>query len=130
MDLHLTEFSYQTRPPDRADGITLAQQAVYQQQGAYLAWRNPRVRSLVQYQWDDEYVRDRGPGSRRFGGWQGGLRFLDGRPKPALAAFIAPFVADVSRDGDAARLWGQIRRAAPTRSSCSAAQGTRARSSR
>lgn len=108
-DLYLTEFSYQTSPPDRAVGISLSKQAVYQQQAAYLAWRNPRVRNLTQYQWEDEGVRDLGSGSRRYAGWQGGLRFLDGRPKPALAAFTSPFVAEVSEDGSSALLWGQIR---------------------
>ncbi len=109
LDLYLTEFSYQTRPPDRAVGITLRRQAVYQQQAAYIAWRNPRVRNLTQYQWDDELVRNKGKGSRRFAGWQGGLRFLDGRPKPALAAFTSPFVIDVAPRGSSMRLWGQVR---------------------
>jgi len=109
LDLYLTEFSYQTSPPDRAVGISLSKQAVYSQQAAYIAWRNPRVRNLTQYQWDDEYVRDRGSGSRAFTGWQGGLRFLDGRPKPAFAAFRSPFVADIAEDGSSALLWGQVR---------------------
>ena len=108
-DLYLTEFSYQTSPPDRAVGISLSKQAIYQQQAAYIAWRNPRVRNLTQYQWDDEGVRNLGSGSRRYAGWQGGLHFLDRRPKPALAAFTSPFVAEVSEDGSSARLWGQIR---------------------
>ncbi|CAA9520328.1 MAG: GH39 [uncultured Solirubrobacteraceae bacterium] len=108
-DLYLTEFSYQTSPPDKVVGISLSKQAVYQQQAAYIAWRNPRVRNLTQYQWEDEGVRNLGSGSRRYAGWQGGLRFLDGRPKPALAAFTSPFVADVSEDGSSALLWGQIR---------------------
>ena len=109
LDLYLSEFSYQTAPPDRAVGISLRRQAVYQQQAAYLAWRDHRVRGLTQYQWQDELVRDKGPGTKRFAGWQGGLGFYDGRPKPARAAFEAPFVVDVANDGGSARLWGQIR---------------------
>ena len=49
--LHLTEFGYQTSPPDHVIGVTLDQQARYLQQAAYIAWSNPRVRSLVHYQW-------------------------------------------------------------------------------
>jgi hypothetical protein len=109
LDIHLSEFSYQTAPPDRATGISLRRQAVYQQQAAYLAWRDRRVKGLTQYQWQDELVRNKGTGSKRFAGWQGGLHFYDGRPKPARRAFEAPFVADVADDGGSVRLWGQVR---------------------
>ena len=109
LGLYLSEFSYQTAPPDKAVGISLRRQAVYQQQAAYLAWRNPRVRGLIQYQWQDELVRDKGPGTKRYAGWQGGLHFYDGSAKPARAAFEAPFVIDVANNGRSARLWGQIR---------------------
>ena len=54
--MHLTEFGYQTSPPDHAIGVTLAQQTRYLQQASYLAWRRPRVRGLSFYQWDDEPV--------------------------------------------------------------------------
>ncbi|WP_028058245.1 hypothetical protein [Candidatus Solirubrobacter pratensis] len=103
--VHLTEFGYQTSPPDHAIGITLAQQARYLQQASYIAWRSGRVRSLSFYQWDDEPVLSRGPGTRAYTGWQSGLRFVDGRPKPALATFPAPLVIDRSRGV----LWGQVR---------------------
>jgi hypothetical protein len=109
LEVHLTEFSYQTSPPDRAVGIPLGRQAIYQQQAAFLAWRNPRVRGLIQYQWEDEPARDKGPGTKRYAGWQGGLRRFDGTPKPAHAAFEAPFVVAVAEDGLSARVWGQIR---------------------
>jgi hypothetical protein len=102
-DLHLTEFGYQTSPPDHAIGITVDQQATYLQQAAYVAWRTPRVRSLVHYQWVDEPVRFRSPGLGAYAGWQSGLNYIDGTPKPAMASFPAPFVVD----GD--RFWGQVR---------------------
>jgi hypothetical protein len=104
----LTEFGYQTSPPDHAIGVTLAQQSRYLQQAAYIAWRSPRVRSLSFYQWDDEPVITRGRGLRAYSGWQSGLRFFDGRPKPALATFAAPLVIDRSRSV----VWGQVRPAA------------------
>jgi hypothetical protein len=103
--LHLTEFGYQTSPPDHAVGVTLAQQNRYLQQAAYIAWRAKRVRSLSFYQWDDEPVIHRGGGTRAYSGWQSGLRFVNGKPKPALSTFAAPFVIDrASR-----RAWGQVR---------------------
>jgi len=40
-----------------------------------------------------------------FGGWQSGLRFADGDPKPSLRHFTTPFAIDSTRN----RLWGQVR---------------------
>src|SRR5262249_27119805 len=76
-DLWLTEYGYQTNPPDRFAGVRPEQQAKWLQQGAYMAWRDPRVRNLTQYVWRDERVGGGGAG------WQSGLRFRDDRPKPA-----------------------------------------------
>jgi hypothetical protein len=108
-DVHLTEFGYQTSPPDHAIGITLARQTRYLQQAGYIAWRLGRVRSLTFYQWDDEPVITRGSGTRAYTGWQSGLRFVTGRPKPVLSTFAAPFVADRQAGRSSALLWGQVR---------------------
>jgi hypothetical protein len=102
-DLHLTEFGYQTSPPDHAVGVTVEDHARYLQHAAYIAWKTPRLRSLVHYQWVDEPVRYRSPGSLAYAGWQSGLHYIDGRPKPAALSFSAPFFID----GD--RFWGQVR---------------------
>ena len=110
--MHLTEFGYQTSPPDHAIGITLTQQARYLQQAAYIAWRAQRVSSLSYYQWDDEPVIYRGRATRAYSGWQSGLRFVTGKPKPALSTFPAPFVIERRRGNTSARFWGQVRPAA------------------
>ncbi len=107
-NVYLTEFGYQTSPPDHAIGVTLTQQTRYLQQASYVAWRSRRVRSLSFYQWDDEPVISRGPGTRAYTGWQSGLRFVNGQPKPALSVFPAPLVIDRARS----LLWGQVRPAA------------------
>ena len=104
-DLWLTEFGYQTNPPDRDDGITLGHQAAWLQLAAYRAWRDPRIRSLTLYEWEDEPTYERNPGGSPFAGWQSGLRFADGRPKPALRGVRVPFVVDRDRE----RVWGQVR---------------------
>jgi hypothetical protein len=108
-DVYLTEFGYQTSPPDHLVGISLGLQSRYLQQAAYLAWRNPRVRNVTQYQWRDEPVSFRGRGKPSYAGWQSGLRFVDDRPKPAMASFRLPFVVDLPRGRRRARLWGQVR---------------------
>ena len=104
LDVYMTEFGFQTRPPDRLAGVTLAQQARYVQQAAYILWRHPRVRNLTHYQWEDERVKRDGPRSG-YSGWQSGLHFFDGRAKPVFAVFPAPLVYDRRR----ALLWGQVR---------------------
>jgi hypothetical protein len=101
--IRLTEFGYQTRPPDRAGGVSLRNQARYLQTALYLAWRHPRIKTLIQYQWRDEHVRSAGTGFARYAAWQSGLRFVDDRPKPALRAFARPFVA--VRVGPTAMFW-------------------------
>jgi hypothetical protein len=108
-DLYLTEYGYQTAPPDRVLGVSPARQARYLQQAAYMAWSNPRVRNLTQYLWYDEPVVSRGPGDLTAPGWQSGLLFVDGRSKPARGVFASPFVIDSAVGGGQARLWGQVR---------------------
>jgi len=100
--LFLDEYGYQTRPPDRTAGVSLATQDRWLQKAAYRAWRDPRVRLLTQYQWFDEPLRRAGS---PFAGWQSGLRFLGGKPKPSLAHFDTPMALDAARS----RLWGQVR---------------------
>jgi hypothetical protein len=107
--IHLTEFGYQTNPPDKAVGISLANQTKYLQQAAFVAWRSKRVRGLSFYQWDDEPVVNRGSGTKRYSGWQTGLRFNDGKPKPVLSTFPAPFVIERKGKATSVRLWGQVR---------------------
>ena len=100
--LFLDEYGYQTRPPDKTAGVSLATQDRWLQIAAYRAWRDPRVKLLTQYQWFDEPLRRAGTA---FAGWQSGLRFLSGRAKPALAHFDTPMQLDAARS----RLWGQAR---------------------
>jgi hypothetical protein len=100
--LFLDEYGYQTRPPDRTAGVSLATQDRWLQMAAYRAWRDPRVKLLTQYQWFDEPLRRAGS---PFAGWQSGLRFLSGKPKPSLAHFDTPMQLDAARS----RLWGQAR---------------------
>jgi hypothetical protein len=108
-NIHLTEFGYQTNPPDPAVGISLANQTKYLQQAAFVAWRAKRVRGLSFYQWDDEPVVNRGSGTKRYAGWQTGLRFNDGKPKPVLSTFPAPLVIERKGTAKSVRLWGQVR---------------------
>ena len=97
----LDEYAYQTNPPDKLRGVSPGAQDRYLQQAAYIAWRDPRVVMMAQYLWTDEPTG----GGRRYTGWQSGLRFADGTPKPALAHFDDPIWVDFSDHV----VWGQVR---------------------
>jgi hypothetical protein len=91
----LTEYGYQSNPPDRVLGVPLARQAQYVSEGAYAAYKTPRVDLLIHFLYRDE------PEIARF---QSGLVTLSNAPKPAYAAFELP-LAQVS----STQLWGQFR---------------------
>jgi hypothetical protein len=91
----LTEYGYQSNPPDRLLGVSLALQARYMGEGAYAAYRTPKVDLLIHFLYRDE------PSLARF---QSGLVTLTNAVKPAYAAFQLP-LAQISRT----TLWGQLR---------------------
>jgi Cellulase (glycosyl hydrolase family 5) len=91
----LTEYGYQSNPPDRLLGVSLALQARYIGEGAYAAYRAPKVDMLIHFLYRDE------PDLARF---QSGLVTLTNGIKPASAAFRLP-LAQISRS----TLWGQLR---------------------
>jgi len=104
--LYLTEFGYQTNPPDQL-GVSPGRQAVYLDEAEYMAFRNPAVQMLSQFL----LVDDGAPVGLTF---QSGLRYHDGRAKPALAAYRLPiWLPDRSaRRGSLIRVWGLVRPAA------------------
>jgi len=108
-NIHLTEFGYETSPPDAASGISLALQSRYVQQAAYIAWASKRVIGLSQYQWDDEPVENQGSGTKRYANWQTGLRFNDSKPKPVLSVMPSPFIIDQAPGAKTGLLWGMVR---------------------
>lgn len=95
----LTEYAYQTNPPDRLVGVSPALQARYLAEGAHRAYRAPRVDMLIHF-----LVRD----DSDLGGWQSGLFVRSGTAKPAAQTFPLP-LAQVSRRGSSVVLWGQVR---------------------
>jgi hypothetical protein len=79
LPLYITEYGFETDPPDGGRGVPLARQAAWLEQAAAIAAARPDTRMFAQF-----LLRDIGPGSA---GYQTGLRFSDGRPKPSLRAF-------------------------------------------
>jgi hypothetical protein len=74
----LTEYAYQTNPPDRAFGVSYKKQASYLKQAFAMARKNSRIDMMLWFQLKDE------PG---IGGWQSGVLTARGKKKPAYTAF-------------------------------------------
>jgi hypothetical protein len=74
----ITEYGYQTNPPDRVFGVTLAQQAAYLTTSFAIARKNPRIDMMLWFLLKDEPKLD---------GWQSGFYTAQGKRKPAYAAF-------------------------------------------
>jgi hypothetical protein len=77
--LWITEFGYQTNPPDRTFGVSYKTQAKYLTQSFAIARKNPRIDMMLWF-----LVRD----EPRVGNWQSGLTTLAGKKKPAWAAYL------------------------------------------
>lgn len=101
LPIHLTEYGFQTNPPDRLFGVSETKQAQFINQSDYMAWRNRRVVSVAQYKINDE---------PRVANFQTGLRFVDGRAKQAYNAYKLPLW--VVRRGEELVIYGQVRPAA------------------
>ncbi len=115
LPIFLTEFGYESNPPDPRNGISLNQQADYAQLGELLAYSDPRVLGMTQF-----LLRDAGPLTRYRRGsgaywftYQSGLFTRGGRPKPAAFAYALPFrafKAGVDAAGNSlVGFWGQLR---------------------
>jgi hypothetical protein len=102
LPIYLTEFGIQSTP-DTIQGVSLPKQVEYRAIAERIAYENPRVVAFSQY-----LLRDSDPtGPKEYGGFESGLRFADGRPKPSLPAFRLPIA--VRRIGSKASVWGLVR---------------------
>ena len=74
----LTEYGYQTNPPDRSFGVSYAKQARYLTQSFAIARAHPRIDMMIWFLMKDE---------ARITGWQSGFYTASGRRKPSWTAF-------------------------------------------
>ncbi len=110
LPVFLTEFGYESNPPDTRNGIPLQKQAEFNELGEFLAYNDPRILATTQF-----LVRDVGPvkkypkGSRLY--WftyQSGLYTVGGRAKPAAFAYTFPFLTYAAGPG-VTGFWGQLK---------------------
>ncbi len=106
----LTEFGYETKPPDPFSGVSPARQAEYINVGDYLAYKDPRVIANTQFLLNDVRGISRYPKSdkRHWFTYQSGLFYAGGMPKPAATAYRLPLVL-TGRGGGSTSFWGQLR---------------------
>jgi Glycosyl hydrolase catalytic core len=76
--LWVTEYGYQTNPPDRLFGVSYANQARYMRQAIAMARKTRRIDMFIWF-----LVRDEG----RLSGWQSGVVTRRGARKPAYRTF-------------------------------------------
>jgi hypothetical protein len=108
LPLYLTEFGVQSFP-NRQLGVSVGVQAERDAWAEQIAWSNPRVAAFSQYLLRDDPVGGR-PGASLHGGtvgFQTGLEYSNGRPKPLYYGW--PVQLSVARHGHGYSLWGLIR---------------------
>ena len=76
--LWITEYGYQTRPPDKLFGVSWINQARYLTKAYAIARKNPRITMMLWFLLRDE---------QRLAGWQSGFFTVSGRQKPSYNAF-------------------------------------------
>jgi len=83
--LWVTEFSWDSRPPD-PQGVPVARQARWLEEALYSFWRQ----GVDVATWFN--IRDQAPTPSYATTYQSGVYYRNGRPKPSLRAFRFPFV--------------------------------------
>jgi hypothetical protein len=121
MPIYLTEFGVNSKP-NRFLGVPVSQQAEYDAIGERIAYQSGRVASFSQYLLKDDPLS--GAGVTGGVGFQTGLEYLSGAPKPLYFGFPVPLT--VSKRGRGFSLWGLVRPAGgPTTLTVEVRQGSK-----
>lgn len=106
--IYLTEFGVQSKP-NKQLGVSVAKQAEFDAIAEHIAYSNSRVAAFSQYLLRDDAVGG-APGSSVHGGtvgFQTGLEYASGSPKPLYFGWPVPLT--VSRTHHGSSLWGLVR---------------------
>jgi len=104
--IYLTEFGFQSNPPDGNFGLSLDRQAAAINESERLYFGDPMVKSIAQFELFD--VPAPAMETEEQDTYTTGLRFVDGTPKPSLKAFQIPLVVTKLAD-DEVEVWGLAR---------------------
>ena len=95
----MTEFGFQSKPPDNVSNVTPTEQAQYINESDRLFYGSSRVKWVGQYELTDVPQKDQ---------FNSGLRFVGGARKPAYAAYRLPIVV-TRRSASSVEVYGQVR---------------------
>jgi hypothetical protein len=111
VSMYMTEYGYKTDPPNPYVHTTIAEQAQWLNQSDYLAYTNPRVKSVAQFLLVDDKPRaGAAVGSRSYWStFQTGLKYSDGKAKPAYGAYRLPIWVPDPRHGSRVTVWAELR---------------------
>jgi hypothetical protein len=114
LPIMVTEDGYSSNPPNPFRGVPLATQAAYINESDYLAYKQPRVFSMTQFEFrDSPPVYTARNGSRAYWAtFQTGLTFQNGAAKPAYGAYALPIWVQSGYDSQGNQqleLWAQVR---------------------
>jgi hypothetical protein len=116
LPIWLTEYGYQTDPPDPTIGLAWSRQADWLDDATFRAFRNPHVVSMAQFLLvDDGPIKEYKPDDPRYWGtFQTGLVTEQGKRKTAYDSFQHPIAVSPRRlrAGRRVRVFGQLRIAA------------------
>jgi len=101
-EIYLSEFGFQSKPPDRFNGLSLGAQARSLNEADRLFYKDRRIRSVAQFELYDA------PEPRNRDVFNTGLRFIDGGLKPAWKAYRIPLTVERIAPG-VVEVWGQVR---------------------
>ncbi|HEX3873910.1 MAG TPA: hypothetical protein VHW26_07175 [Solirubrobacteraceae bacterium] len=112
----LSEFGYETNPPDPFSGTSLTNQAAWINEGDFLAYADPRVVGMTQFQLVDAGPDKKHPSNSKayWDTYQAGLETAAGHQKPAYQAYTLPLVTysggtDPATGAPLTGFWGQLR---------------------
>ncbi|MEX2195820.1 MAG: hypothetical protein WD844_11090 [Thermoleophilaceae bacterium] len=115
LPIWLTEYGYQTDPPDPTIGVSWSRQAAYLNHAEYLSYSNPRIASSAQFLLFDDgpLMEFQSSDPRHWGTFQSGLKTNAGREKRSYTSYQRPIHVSPARvrRGRAVRVFGQLRSA-------------------
>jgi hypothetical protein len=105
-NLYLTEYGYNTDPPQSGNAVSPDTQATYLNQAEYMAWHDKRIQTLTQYT-----LRDSATNLNIFSSYAAGLLFSNNQPKPSFQAYALPiWMPKTSASaGSSLEVWGCIK---------------------
>ncbi|MHB8691505.1 MAG: hypothetical protein ACYDHH_09695 [Solirubrobacteraceae bacterium] len=112
--IYLTEYGYETKPPNPIRGQSLGDQAAWLNEATYIAVHDRRVQGLSQFLLVDSPPNTLVPPSdpAYWSTFQTGLEFVNGAPKPSFYAYMLPVWlpggSTVVR-GHALQVWAMLR---------------------